>query len=154
MMFILSDFNETYTRYSSFENVCSMYIFKARVKVKVKVTWVIWNFSSCPLHGALPIWQIHSICGTPIAPYSSAVLALCEVNPPVTGGFPSQRASNVENISMSLCPASCLLIGTLVFYLYPSYAVCLVSYYTTAILRYDGMCYNEKWRNSLWCAFI
>ena len=26
----------------------------------------------------------------------SALLALCEVNPPVTGGFPSQSASNVD----------------------------------------------------------
>ena len=28
-------------------------------------------------------------------------LALCEGNPPVTGGFPSQRASNEESISIS-----------------------------------------------------
>ena len=28
------------------------------------------------------------------------VTGLCEGNPPVTGGFPSQRASNVENISI------------------------------------------------------
>ena len=32
---------------------------------------------------------------------SSALLDLCEGNPPVTGGFPSQRASNAESISMS-----------------------------------------------------
>ena len=31
---------------------------------------------------------------------SSVLLAFCEGNPPVTGGFPSQRASNVENISI------------------------------------------------------
>ena len=30
----------------------------------------------------------------------SALLALCDWNPPVTGGFPSQRASNVESMSM------------------------------------------------------
>ena len=30
---------------------------------------------------------------------SSALLALCEGNPPVTGGFPSQRVSNAENVS-------------------------------------------------------
>ena len=45
-------------------------------------------------------------------------LALCEGNPPVTGGFPSQRASNVERISMSWrhhvlhclsCTSLCLL---------------------------------------------
>ena len=29
------------------------------------------------------------------------LLALCEGNPPVTGGFPSQRASNVESVSIS-----------------------------------------------------
>ena len=33
--------------------------------------------------------------------HDSEVLALCEVNPPVTGGFSSQRPSNAENISMS-----------------------------------------------------
>ena len=31
----------------------------------------------------------------------NAQLALCEGNPTVTGGFPSQRASNAENISIS-----------------------------------------------------
>ena len=29
---------------------------------------------------------------------SSALLALCEGNPPVSGGFPSQRANNAENV--------------------------------------------------------
>ena len=33
--------------------------------------------------------------------HSSTLLALCEGNPPVTGGFPSQRASNTESISMA-----------------------------------------------------
>ena len=28
------------------------------------------------------------------------VTGLCDGNPPITGGFPSQRASNVENISI------------------------------------------------------
>ena len=31
---------------------------------------------------------------------NSIILALCEGNPPVTGGFPSQRASNLESIFM------------------------------------------------------
>ena len=31
----------------------------------------------------------------------SAILNLCEGNPPVTGGFPSQRASNTGRVSMS-----------------------------------------------------
>ena len=31
---------------------------------------------------------------------SFALLTLCEGNPPVTGGFPSQKASNVESVSM------------------------------------------------------
>ena len=34
--------------------------------------------------------------------YSSAFPTLCEGNPPVTCGFPSQRVSNMESISMSL----------------------------------------------------
>ena len=29
------------------------------------------------------------------------LLALCEGNPPVIGGFPSQRASNAHNVSVS-----------------------------------------------------
>ena len=33
----------------------------------------------------------------------SALLAICDGNPPVTGGFPSQRASNVESMSISWC---------------------------------------------------
>ena len=33
----------------------------------------------------------------------SALLSLCEGNPPVAVGFPSQRASNVESVSMSWC---------------------------------------------------
>ena len=32
---------------------------------------------------------------------SFKILALCEGNPPVIGGFPSQRASNVENAPIS-----------------------------------------------------
>ena len=32
---------------------------------------------------------------------SCLLLALSEENPPVTGGFPSQKASNVENVSLS-----------------------------------------------------
>ena len=34
---------------------------------------------------------------------SLTLLALCEGNPPVTGGFPSQRASNAEIFSISWC---------------------------------------------------
>ena len=31
------------------------------------------------------------------------ILALCAGNPPVTGGFPAQQASNAERLSMSAC---------------------------------------------------
>ena len=34
---------------------------------------------------------------------SAASLGFCEGNPPVTGGFPSQRASNAENVSIWWC---------------------------------------------------
>ena len=34
---------------------------------------------------------------------SSKLLSLCEGNPPMTGGFPSQSASNAESVSLSLC---------------------------------------------------
>ena len=33
----------------------------------------------------------------------SPLLACCEGNPPATGGFPVQRASNVESVSMKRC---------------------------------------------------
>ena len=33
----------------------------------------------------------------------SALLALCEGNPPVTGGFPSQTASNVGSLCVLRC---------------------------------------------------
>ena len=33
----------------------------------------------------------------------SALLTLCDGNPPVTGGFPSQRTNNSESVSMALC---------------------------------------------------
>ena len=36
------------------------------------------------------------------------ITSLCEGNPPVTGGFSTQRASNVENVSI-LVTSSCLL---------------------------------------------
>ena len=36
-----------------------------------------------------------------------ALLALCEENPPVTDGFCSQRASNVEMVSMAQCNHDC-----------------------------------------------
>ena len=44
---------------------------------------------------------------------SSAPLGLCEGNPPVTGGFPSQRASNTGDISIwwrHHDPIRCLII--------------------------------------------
>ena len=31
---------------------------------------------------------------------NSVLLTLCEGNPPMTGGFPSQRASNIEKVSI------------------------------------------------------
>ena len=34
-------------------------------------------------------------------PVTGGLLALCEGNPPLTSGFPTQRASNTENVSMS-----------------------------------------------------
>ena len=45
-----------------------------------------------------------------------ALLALCEGNSPVTGGFPSQRDSNVESVSISrrhhvFIPDPCNVIG-------------------------------------------
>ena len=39
----------------------------------------------------------------------STLLTLCEGNPPVTGGFPSQRASNVDMLSLlSKCTSCCI----------------------------------------------
>ena len=39
---------------------------------------------------------------TPKKNQRSILLALCEGNPPVTGGFPSQWTSNAESVSISL----------------------------------------------------
>ena len=57
-----------------------------------------WNpdsdiFRSQSMHIFSLQWQIKH--------KSSALLALCEGNPPVTGGFPSQRASNIDRMFMS-----------------------------------------------------
>ena len=47
--------------------------------------WLCSGVDSCdsPIHGVLSWWRYHQIENF------SALLAICEVNPPVTGGFPS-----------------------------------------------------------------
>ena len=58
------------------------------------VTWTLWCLKSLASQ-----WTICS--GWPQRNYqSSTSLALCEGNPLVTSGFPSQRASNAERISV------------------------------------------------------
>ena len=44
---------------------------------------------------------------------NSTLLALCEGNPPVTGGFPSQRASNAETVSIPWCHVSPPIVPSL-----------------------------------------
>ena len=40
------------------------------------------------------------------------VTGLCEGNPPVTGGFPSQKASNAENVYILWCYHVCAIFNT------------------------------------------
>ena len=55
-------------------------------------------------HGISNHWQCVCLFNSLLKPTKkyqrSLLLALCEGNPPVTGGFPSQRASNMESIFM------------------------------------------------------
>ena len=58
------------------------------------VTWAPWRLKSLASR----------ICSTACSRWqhqSPTLLTLCDGNPSVTGGFPSQRNSNVESISMS-----------------------------------------------------
>ena len=59
------------------------------------ITWASWCLKSLATRTACSGWEQRKH-------QSSALLVLCEGNPLVTSGFPSQTASNVESISM-LC---------------------------------------------------
>ena len=51
------------------------------------------------------------------------LLAFCEGNPPVTGGFPSQRASNAETVSIWWCED---FTKILIHYTLQSYICCAI----------------------------
>ena len=65
---------------------CIMYAVKA--EQQEKLPWFIKNMTS--------IWWSNPVMMTPSNGNISAVLVLCEGNPPVTSGFPSQMASYTE----------------------------------------------------------
>ena len=57
-------------------------------------------------HDILNHWQLQCLFNSLLMQTSKetskvVLLVLCEGNPQVTGGFPSQRAGNVESVSMS-----------------------------------------------------
>ena len=60
---------------------------------------------------------------------NSVLLALCQKNPPVTGGFPSQRARYVESISMLWCHHDFKSPG-----IFSRCFICPPSPYTNAVL--------------------
>ena len=51
----------------------------------------------------LPVYIIEASCRRQVMKTLPILLALCEVNPPFTGGFPSQRASYVELCCFLCC---------------------------------------------------
>ena len=71
-------------------------------------------FCTCPItlssherrgvskHRHLRSFSTFCLCAHQRKHRRSALLALCEGNPPVTGGFTSQRSSNAENVFISL----------------------------------------------------
>ena len=62
---------------------------------RVTSYWARWRLKS-PACRSLA----YSIVQTQITEIKLRVTGLCEVIPPVTGGFPSQEANNAENISI------------------------------------------------------
>ena len=63
------------------------------------VTWASWHLKS-PANG---LFVQQSVLANLKGNTKPALLALYEGNPPVTSGFPSQRASNMESICISWC---------------------------------------------------
>ena len=70
--------------------------------MKCQCVFTHYSNVTCCLKSPIVCWKASS--GLQQSSHqSSTLLALCEGNPPLTGGFPSQRASNVEIILMSWC---------------------------------------------------
>ena len=67
----------------------------------VCITVTSYEYHGISKHQQLKCFSTASLSYHQRKHQSSVLLALCEGNPPVTGGFPSQRASNSEIISMS-----------------------------------------------------
>ena len=65
-----------------------------------------WHHNDC--HGITNYWHLDCLinhvfrCTSKIT-WKLCVTGLCVGNPPVTGGFPSQRSSSMENVSISCC---------------------------------------------------
>ena len=62
-----------------------------------EVTWASWYLESLATQLYAQQLVEANIKETP----KPLLLALCEGNPPVTGGFPSKRANNTESVFMS-----------------------------------------------------
>ena len=73
---------------------CLMIALAIRNEYYSDVTWAAWRLKS-------PVTTVSSTAsvGSQQRKYQrSELLAICEENPPVTGGFPSQRASNTGKV--------------------------------------------------------
>ena len=72
-----------------------------------QTAWTIkWRDNECD--GVSNHWRLHCLLNRLLARWSKKtsklrVTGLCEGNPPVTSGFPSQRTSNAEIVSIWLC---------------------------------------------------
>ena len=62
----------------------------------VQVIWMGGRGKLCHWEGYRGVWMGERGKRCHCMETFSALLVLCEGNPPVTGGFPSQRASNIE----------------------------------------------------------
>ena len=90
----ISTFAESVT-----DKFCLCYLYVSDSKPLKCITVASWCFKSSAFGLFVQVAQASNKENMKALP----PLALCEGNPPVTGGFPSQRASNAERGSMSWC---------------------------------------------------
>ena len=90
---------------------------------------------------------------------TSALLGLCEVNSSVISGFPSQRASNAESVSMSRCLHDQVnfcgniiskIVNKFKFYLYSAYLL-QHSNFSAIVFPLEWMCILHCQYQGYWC---
>ena len=80
--------------------IFTMYLAKGAETLCFHYSDVIISAMASQITGVQIVWLIVCSGADQRKHQSSAILGLCEGNPPVTDGFPSQRASNAENVSI------------------------------------------------------